>query len=176
MNKIAVNMPFDKEYLCLRKGDSVSLSGCLLTGRDAAHKRLFDLIERNEKLPVNLHNKVIYYTGPCPTPPGQIIGSCGPTTSSRMDKYTPKLLELGIKGMIGKGPRSIEVVDSIVKNSAIYFAAIGGAGALIARCVKEARIIAFEDLGAEAIYELYIENMPLIVAIDSIGGNIYKNY
>lgn len=158
----------------LRAGDIVYVSGLLLTARDAAHKRLIDQLDRGERLPIDLENQALYYTGPCPAPPGRPIGSCGPTTSSRMDTYTPRLLDLGLKLMIGKGQRSPAVIESMVKNGAIYLAATGGAGALIARSVIEASIIAYEDLGPEAIHRLTVKDMPLIVAIDSRGNSLYK--
>ena len=159
----------------LRAGESVLLSGTIYTGRDAAHKRLCALLDAGEPLPIPLTNQVIYYAGPCPAKPGDAIGSCGPTTSYRMDAYAPRLCDLGLIGMIGKGQRSERVVSAIRRNGGVYFAATGGAGALIARCVRSARVVAFEDLGAEAIRELQVENLPLIVAIDSEGGNLYES-
>lgn len=162
-----------EEISTLRAGDSVLLSGTIFTGRDAAHKRLCAMIDAGEALPFDLKNQVIYYAGPCPAKPGEPIGSCGPTTSYRMDAYAPKLCDLGLIGMIGKGQRGDGVIRAIEKNGGIYFAATGGAGALIAACVKSARVIAFEDLGTEAIRELQVENLPLIVAIDAYGGNLY---
>ena len=163
-----------KELETLRAGDSVLLSGTIYTGRDAAHKRLCALVEKGEPLPFDIHNQVIYYAGPCPAKPGDAIGSCGPTTSYRMDAYAPTLCDLGLIGMIGKGQRSPAVIDAIRRNGGVYFAAMGGAGALIAGSVKAARVIAFEDLGTEAIRELQVEDLPLIVAIDSEGGNLYE--
>lgn len=158
----------------LHAGDSVLLSGTIYTGRDAAHKRLCNLIETGEELPFDILNQVIYYAGPCPAKPGDAIGSCGPTTSYRMDAYAPKLCDLGLIGMIGKGQRSNAVIESIKRNHGVYFAATGGAGALIATCVKKAEVIAFDDLGTEAIRRLTVENLPLIVAIDAQGGNLYE--
>ena len=158
----------------LRCGDLIHLEGFIITGRDAAHKRIFESIKINMPLPFEIKDNIIYYTGPCPTPPGHVIGSCGPTTSSRMDAYTPELLDLDLKGMIGKGPRSTQVIESMKKNKAIYFAATGGAGALIASCVKSCSLIAFDDLGPEAVYKLYVKHLPLIVAIDSCGNSIYE--
>jgi len=158
----------------LRCGDLIHLEGFIITGRDAAHKRIFESLNTNMPIPFGIKDRIIYYTGPCPTPPGHVIGSCGPTTSSRMDSYTPKLLDLELKGMIGKGPRSTQVIESMKKNKSIYFAATGGAGALIASCVKSCSLIAFEDLGPEAVYELYVKQLPLIVAIDSCGNSIYE--
>ena len=163
-----------QELETLRAGDSVLLSGTIYTGRDAAHKRLCALVEKGEPLPFDIRNQVIYYAGPCPAKPGDAIGSCGPTTSYRMDAYAPTLCDLGLIGMIGKGQRSPAVIDAIRRNGGVYFAATGGAGALIAGSVKAARVIAFEDLGTEAIRELQVTDLPLIVAIDSEGGNLYE--
>ena len=163
-----------QELATLRAGDSVLLSGTIYTGRDAAHKRLCALVEKGEPLPFDIRNQVIYYAGPCPAKPGDAIGSCGPTTSYRMDAYAPTLCDLGLIGMIGKGQRSPAVIDAIRRNGGVYFAATGGAGALIAGSVKAARVIAFEDLGTEAIRELQVEDLPLIVAIDAKGGNLYE--
>ena len=162
------------EVAQLRAGDSVLLTGTIYTGRDAAHKRLCALVEQGKLLPFNMKNQVIYYAGPCPAKPGDAIGSCGPTTSYRMDAYAPVLCDLGLIGMIGKGQRSEAVVQAIRRCVGVYFAATGGAGALIATCVKAAKVIAFDDLGTEAIRELRVENMPLIVAIDVHGGNLYE--
>lgn len=154
-------------------GDRVYLSGTVYTARDAAHKRLLNLIENGETLPFDVNGSAIYYAGPTPTPENLAIGSCGPTTSSRMDKFAPTLLDLGLKAMIGKGPRSKEVCDAIKKNNAIYFCATGGAGALASKSIVEAEVIAFEDLGCESIKKLTFNNFPLIVAIDSNGGNLF---
>ncbi|MDW7660581.1 MAG: Fe-S-containing hydro-lyase [Bacillota bacterium] len=158
----------------LKVGDRVMLSGTIYTGRDAAHKRLIDMLDQGKPLPVDLKGETIYYVGPCPAKPGYVIGSAGPTTSGRMDAYTPQLLELGMKGMIGKGLRKPLVVESIIKTNAVYFAAIGGAGALLAKAIKEAEVVAFEDLGAEAIYKLTVEDFPVTVVIDSAGNNLYE--
>lgn len=163
-----------QELETLRAGDSVLLSGTIYTGRDAAHKRLCALVEKGESPPFDPRNQVIYYAGPCPAKPGDAIGSCGPTTSYRMDAYAPTLCDLGLIGMIGKGQRSPAVIDAIRRNGGVYFAATGGAGALIAGSVKSAKVIAFEDLGTEAIRELQVEDLPLIVAIDAAGGNLYE--
>jgi fumarate hydratase subunit beta len=157
----------------LKCGELVYLEGFIITGRDSAHKRIVELLNKDMPLPFEIKDQIIYYTGPCPAPPRYIIGSCGPTTSSRMDAYTPQLLDLGLKAMIGKGPRSLEVIESMKKNKAVYLAATGGAGALIASCVKLCTLIAFDDLGPEAVYQLYVEQLPLIVAIDSWGNSIY---
>jgi fumarate hydratase subunit beta len=158
----------------LQAGDKVLISGIISSARDAAHKRLFEMIKKGEKLPIELEGQIIYYVGPCPAKPGTVIGSAGPTTSGRMDAYTPLLLEKGLKGMIGKGFRSKEVVDAIVKNEAVYFGAIGGAGALLADSIKSSKIVAFDDLGPEAIYEFKVENFPAIVIIDKYGNDLYK--
>ena len=157
----------------LKAGDRVLLSGTVYTARDAAHKRLINLLDSNETLPIELQDACIYYAGPTPTPDGLAIGSCGPTTSSRMDTYSPTLLDLGVVCMIGKGPRSQSVVESIVKNKAIYLCAIGGAGALASKCIDKCEVIAFDDLGCESIKELHFNNFPLIVAIDSKGGSLF---
>ena len=170
-----IHAPLRSEELeGLRAGDSVQLSGVIYTGRDAAHKRLCALVAEGKPLPFALRNQVIYYAGPCPAKPGDPIGSCGPTTSYRMDAYAPTLCDLGLIGMIGKGQRSEAVVDAVRRNGGVYFAATGGAGALIATSVKSAEVIAFEDLGTEAIRRLEVENLPLIVAIDALGGNLYE--
>jgi len=158
----------------LRAGDSVLLSGTIYTGRDLAHKRLTDSIKAGEKLPFDLAGAVIYYVGPAPAKPGQVIGSAGPTTSYRMDTYSPLLMEKGMRGMIGKGTRAQSVLDAMKKYGAVYFAAVGGAGALIARTIKEAKVIAYEDLGPEAVRELRVEDFPAIVINDMYGGDLYK--
>lgn len=170
-----VTMPLTEEKVKdLKAGDSVLLSGTIYTARDAAHKRLVDLIDNGEELPIDVKDSIIYYVGPTPAKPGMAIGSAGPTTSYRMDAYTPQLLEKGLRGMVGKGLRSQEVIDSMIKNGAVYFAAIGGAAALMAKCVKSAEIITYEDLGAEAIRKLEVEDLPLVVVIDSEGNNLYE--
>ena len=170
-----INTPLTPELINdLMAGDRVFLNGIIYTGRDAAHKRLAELIEKREELPMDIKNQTIYYVGPCPAKPGQVIGSAGPTTSGRMDSYAPLLMEHGLKGMIGKGIRNQQVVDSIIKYNAVYFAAIGGAGALLSEAIKEAEVIAFPDLGAEAIYKLRVENFPVIVIIDNKGNDLYK--
>ena len=159
----------------LHAGDEVSLSGVIYTGRDAAHKRLCALLDEGKSLPVDLKEQVIYFVGPCPAKPGQVIGSAGPTTSGRMDAYSPRLIhECGLTGMIGKGNRSGNVIDAMKNDGAVYFAAAGGAAALIAKCIKKAEVVAFDDLGPEAIYRLEVENFKLVVAIDSFGENLYK--
>ncbi|VBB05421.1 fumarase c-terminus [Lucifera butyrica] len=158
----------------LRAGDSVLISGVIYTGRDAAHKRMMEALDRGDKLPVELKDQIIYYVGPAPAKPGQAIGSAGPTTSGRMDAYTVRLLDQGLKGMVGKGYRSSEVVAAMQQHGAVYFAAIGGAAALIAKAVKSYDVVAYADLGTEAIAKLRVENFPAIVAIDSRGENFYE--
>lgn len=170
-----VNTPLTGKIINdLKAGDRVFLNGIMYTGRDAAHKKLIEMLEKGEKLPIDLEDQVIYYVGPCPAKPGTVIGSAGPTTSGRMDAYTPKLLEKGLKGMIGKGKRNKDVIDAIVKYNAVYFAAIGGAGALLAKSIKEAEVIAFPELGPEAIYKLKVVNFPVTVIIDNKGNNLYE--
>lgn len=157
----------------LHSGDTVYISGVIYTARDAAHKRMVDLVAQNKPLPIDPKDAIIYYVGPTPAKPGQPIGSAGPTTSYRMDAYAPTMMDLGLRGMIGKGKRSDEVVASMKKNTAVYFGAIGGAGALLAKCVKKAEIVAYEDLGAEAVRRLEVENLPVVVIIDCEGENLY---
>ncbi|MGL5614872.1 MAG: Fe-S-containing hydro-lyase [Sarcina sp.] len=158
----------------LKVGDRVLLTGELYTGRDAAHKRLVETLERGEKLPIDVKGQLIYYVGPSPAKEGEAIGSAGPTTSYRMDSYAGKLMDLGLKGSIGKGNRSKEIIDNIIKNKAIYLGAIGGAAALISKTIKKAEVVAYEDLGTEAIRKLYVEDFPAIVVIDSRGNNLYE--
>lgn len=158
----------------LRAGDSVLITGTIYTARDAAHKRLTELLDKGEKLPLEVKDQIIYYVGPTPAKPGRVIGSAGPTTSYRMDSYAPKLMDIGLKGMIGKGLRSKEVVDSMVKNNAIYFGAIGGAAALICKTIKASEIVAYEDLASEAIRKLEVVDFPAVVIIDSFGNNLYE--
>ena len=188
-----INVPFQKDELAnLHAGDYVYLTGILYSARDAAHKRMYDAILQAEEdgkvnetadaatlfekgvLPLDITDQVIYYLGPTPAKEGQVIGSAGPTTSSRMDKYTPLLLTKGLTGMIGKGKRSQAVLDAIVENKAVYFAAVGGAGALLSKCIKESTVIAYDDLGTEAIREMRVENFPCIVVVDSDGNNLYE--
>ena len=162
------------EAKSLKAGDQLKLTGVIYTGRDAAHKRLVALLDEGKELPVNLQDQFIYFVGPCPAPPRRPIGSAGPTTSYRMDAYSPRLIaDCALRGMIGKGNRSKEVVDAMKQHHAVYFAATGGAGALIAQCIKKADIVAFEDLGPEAIYRLEVEDFPLTVAIDCDGNTLY---
>ncbi len=170
-----VTLPLsDKIIETLHTGDNVLLTGYMYTGRDAAHKRLCQLIQDGKELPFDVKNEVIYYVGPAPAKPGYVIGPAGPTTSYRMDAYTIPLLEKGLKGMIGKGLRSPEVIDGIKKYKAIYFAAIGGAAALISKSIKSKEIICYDDLGTEAVQRLYVEDFPAIVVIDSEGNNLYE--
>jgi fumarate hydratase subunit beta len=164
----------DEDVKKMKAGDKVYLSGILYTARDAAHKRLVELVNKGEKLPVDVKGQIIYYVGPAPAKPGQAIGSAGPTTSYRMDPYAPTLIEQGLKGMIGKGPRGQSVVDSMKKHGAVYLAATGGAAALIAKSVTKSEVVAYEDLGAEAIRKLEVKEMPLIVAQDCHGGNLFE--
>ena len=170
-----INAPLIKEEIeNLKSGDYVYISGTIYTARDAAHKRMYEALNNGEKLPMSMEDNVIYYMGPSPARDGRPIGSAGPTTASRMDKYAPSLLDLGLKGMIGKGKRSEAVKDAIVRNKAVYFAAVGGAGAILSKCIKESKVIAYDDLGTEAIRELKVENFPVIVVIDSEGNNLYE--
>lgn len=164
----------DEDIKNLKVGDSVLLSGSIITGRDAAHKRLYELIQKGEKLPVDIKGELIYYVGPAPAKPGYAVGPAGPTSSYRMDKYAPSLLDLGLKGMIGKGARNKEVVDAIVRNKGVYLVAIGGAAALIAKSIKSEAILCYEDLGTEAVRRYEVEDFPCIVAIDSNGNNVYE--
>ena len=158
----------------LKAGDYVYITGTIYVARDAAHKRMAEALERGEELPIDIRDAAIYYMGPSPARDGRPIGSAGPTTASRMDKYTPTLLDLGEKAMIGKGKRTKEVIEAIVRNHAVYFAAIGGAGALLSKCIKKSEIVCYADLGAEAIGKIEIEDFPVIVVIDSEGNNLYE--
>lgn len=187
-----INVPFNEDELKeLHVGDYVYMTGIIYSARDAAHKRMYDAIcaeqdihpdteytgtklYENNILPLDITGNTIYYLGPTPAKPGQVIGSAGPTTSSRMDKYTPLLLSKGLKGMIGKGKRSKEVIDAIIENEAVYFAAVGGAGALLSKCIKKSEVIAYDDLGTEAIRKMYVEDFPCVVVIDSKGNNLYE--
>lgn len=173
--EIRINTPLTKDKTVnLKAGDTVLLSGVIYTGRDAAHKRLIELLDKNEKLPIDVENEIIYYVGPSPAKPGQVIGSAGPTTSYRMDPYAPRLMDLGLTGMIGKGARNQEVIDAMKRNKAVYFGAIGGAAALIGKSIVKSEIIAYEDLGSEAIRRMEVKDMPLVVVIDSEGNNLYE--
>lgn len=175
MSEKYIKAPVSTEDIShLKSGDMVYITGTIYTARDAAHKRLYETILNGKDIPMALKNNIIYYLGPSPAREGQVIGSAGPTTSSRMDKYTPLLLNNGLKGMIGKGKRSTQVIESMKENKAVYFAAIGGAGALLSKCIKKSEVIAYEDLGTEAIRMLEVENLPAIVVIDSEGNNLYE--
>ena len=170
-----ITAPFNKEVAAqLKAGDYVYITGTIYTARDAAHKRMSEALQKQEQLPINMENNVIYYMGPSPAREGRPIGSAGPTTASRMDKYAPRLLDLGLKGMIGKGKRSKEVADAIVRNGAVYFAAVGGAGALLSKSITSSEVIAYDDLGTEAIRRLTVNNFPVIVVIDAQGNNLYE--
>lgn len=170
-----INLPItDDDIKNLKAGDSVLLTGSIITGRDAAHKRLFELIENDKPLPFDIDGELIYYVGPAPAKPGYAVGPAGPTSSYRMDKYAPALLDRGLKGMIGKGARNKDVVDAIVRNKCVYLVAIGGAAALIAKSIKSEELLCYEDLGTEAVRRYYVEDFPCIVAIDCDGNNVYE--
>ncbi len=172
---ISVTVPMSREAArSLKAGDSVLLTGVIYTARDAAHKRLCELAAQGKELPLDVKDAVIYFVGPTPAKPGEVIGSAGPTTSYRMDAYSPTLIEMGLTGMIGKGKRNDAVVGAMKQHGAVYFGAIGGCGALLSRCIKKAEVIAYEDLGAEAIRRLEVENFPVVVIIDSEGNNLYE--
>lgn len=172
---IRITTPLTHEKVrTLRSGDSVLLSGVIYTARDAAHKRLCELVAQGKELPMDIKDSTIYFVGPTPAAPGQVIGSAGPTTSYRMDAYSPILIEKGQTGMIGKGKRSPEVISAMKKHGAVYFGAIGGCGALLSKCIKKAEVIAYEDLGAEAIRRLEVKDFPVVVIIDSQGNNLYE--
>ena len=158
----------------LKSGDYVYITGTIYTARDAAHKRMWEALEKGEELPIEMNHNIIYYMGPSPAREGRPSGSAGPTTASRMDKYAPKLLDLGLKGMIGKGKRSEQVKEAIVRIGSVYFAAVGGAGAILSKAIKKSEVIAYDDLGTEAIRKLYVEDFPAIVVIDSQGNNLYE--
>lgn len=170
-----INLPLTEETaLSLKAGDSVLLSGYIYTSRDAGHKRMCEALASGEELPFDAKDSVIYYVGPTPQRDGQIIGSAGPTTSGRMDAYAPTLMQKGVRGMIGKGERNAEVIEAIKEYKCVYFGAIGGAGALLSKCVKSNQAVAYDDLGAEALRKLYVEDMPLTVIVDCFGNNLYK--
>ena len=170
-----VAVPLNGEVAAtLRAGDYVYLSGTIYTARDAAHQRMYEMLEQGKQLPLNMENNVIYYMGPSPARAGRAIGSAGPTTSSRMDKYAPALLDLGLKGMIGKGKRNQAVKDAVVRNGAVYFAAVGGAGALLSKAIVSSKVIAYDDLGTEAIRELEVRDFPVIVVMDAEGNDLYE--
>ena len=171
-----ITLPLTEELAkSLHAGDTVLLTGTIYTSRDAGHKRMCESLAKGEPLPFDPQDATIYYVGPTPAKPGQVIGSAGPTTSGRMDAYAPTMLSVGARGMIGKGARLPEVVEAMKQHSGVYFGAIGGAGALLAKCIKECELIAYEDLGAEALRKLYVEDMPLVVIIDSQGNNLYES-
>ena len=170
-----IKAPLEKVIVkTLRAGDYVYITGTIYTARDAAHKRMDETLREGKELPVPLKDEIVYYMGPSPAREGRVIGSAGPTTASRMDKYTPKLLDLGLGGMIGKGKRSKEVIDAIIRNQSVYFAAVGGAGALLSKCIQESEVVAYDDLGTEAIRRLTVKNFPVIVVIDCEGNNLYE--
>lgn len=171
----SIKTPLSKEDAAkLKAGDYVYITGTIYTARDAAHKRMYEALEKKESLPMDMENNVIYYMGPSPAREGRPIGSAGPTTASRMDKYAPSLMDLGLKGMIGKGKRSQEVKDAIVRNGGVYFAAVGGAGALLSKSILSSEVIAYEDLGTEAIRKLEVKDFPVIVVIDKDGNDLYQ--
>lgn len=172
---VKLKTPLTKDIAkTLKSGDIVSLTGTIYTARDAAHKRMLEDYDKTGKLPIDIKDAIIYYAGPAPAKPGQVIGSAGPTTSSRMDAYAPRLMDMGETGMIGKGARNKEVIDAMVRNGCVYFGATGGAGALIASHIKSAQVVAYEDLCSEAIFKLYVEDFPLVVIIDTQGNNLYE--
>ena len=171
-----INAPLDDKMAGeLKAGDYVYISGTIYTARDAAHKRMYEALQKGEELPIDVKDNIIYYMGPTPEREGRPIGSAGPTTASRMDKYTPGLLDLGLKGMIGKGKRQPEVKEAMIRNGAVYFAAVGGAGAILSKCIKESEVIAYEDLGTEAIRRLKVENFPVVVVMDHNGNDLYES-
>ena len=176
MENVKITAPLSREAArALRAGDSCLISGVIYTARDAAHKRLCDLVAEGKELPLDIRDAIIYFVGPTSAKPGQAIGSAGPTTSYRMDAYSPTLISLGLTGMIGKGKRGPEVVAAMKEHGAVYFGAIGGCGALLSKCIKKAEVIAYDDLGAEAIRRLEVEDFPAIVIIDSLGNNLYES-
>ncbi|MBO8127979.1 MAG: Fe-S-containing hydro-lyase [Peptococcaceae bacterium] len=176
MDVISITTPLNEEtILNLRVGQRVLLNGKLFTARDAAHKKMIDLIRQKKPLPIDVRNQIIYYVGPTPAPPGRPVGAAGPTTAGRMDSYAPELIALGLKGMIGKGYRSPEVIEAMQKYKAVYFAAVGGAGALLSQCIQEVELIAYPELGPEAIYQFTVKNFPVIVANDIYGGDLYRD-
>lgn len=170
-----ISLPITKEKaLTLKAGDYIYISGTIYTARDAAHKRMYETLQNKKELPINIKEQTIYYMGPSPAREGHPIGSAGPTTSSRMDKYAPQLLDLGLSAMIGKGKRSEEVLDALKRNKSVYLAAVCGAGALLSKCIKSSEIVAYEDLGTEAIRKIEVENFPVIVIADCYGNNLYE--
>ena len=172
---IKITTPLTKDKVkTLKAGDYVLITGTIYTARDAAHLRMYNAVNEGKEFPFDIKDQVVYYLGPTPAREGCVIGSAGPTTSTRMDKYTPTLLDMGMTGMIGKGKRSPEVIASMIKNTAVYFAAVGGAGALLSKCIKKCEVIAYDDLGTEAIRKLYVEDLPVITVIDCEGNNLYE--
>ena len=170
-----IEVPFSKEVAgTLKTGDYIYLTGTIYTARDAAHKRMDETLDKNEELPIDINGNVIYYMGPSPAREGRPIGSAGPTTATRMDKYAPRLLDLGLAAMIGKGKRRQPVKEAVVRNGAVYLAAVGGAGALLSQCIKSSEVVAYDDLGTEAIRKLYVENFPVIVVMDAEGNDLYE--
>lgn len=170
-----INAPLDEKTAReLRAGDYVYITGTIYTARDAAHKRMYEALEEGKELPISMKDNIIYYMGPSPARDKRPIGSAGPTTSSRMDKYTPALLDLGLKGMIGKGKRLSSVKEAMMRNEAVYFAAVGGAGAILSKCIEASEVVAYEDLGTEAIRKLSVKNFPVIVVMDSVGNDLYE--
>lgn len=176
VNTVEISTPLTREIATsLRAGDVVAITGDIYTARDAAHKRIIDLLEQGEALPIEVEDQIIYYVGPAPAKPGYVCGPAGPTTSYRMDPYTPALLDIGLRGMIGKGLRSEQVIESMRKNKAVYFHAVGGAAVIIAKSIRKSEIIAYEDLGPEAIRRFHVQDFPAVVAIDSQGNNLYES-
>ncbi|MCR5358102.1 MAG: Fe-S-containing hydro-lyase [Lachnospiraceae bacterium] len=170
-----INAPLSDDIVNeLKSGDYVYITGTIYTARDAAHKRMYEALERDEELPFDIEGNIIYYLGPSPAREGRPIGSAGPTTATRMDKYTPSLLDLGLKGMIGKGKRRQNVKDAMIRNKAVYFAAVGGAGAILSKCIVESEVIAYDDLGTEAVRKLKVKDFPVIVVIDAKGNDLYE--
>ena len=174
-NKIIRTPMIEEVTRELKAGDYVYITGTMYVARDAAHKRMIETLDKGEELPIDIADATIYYMGPSPAREGRPIGSAGPTTATRMDKYAPRLMDLGQKAMIGKGKRSPEVIDAIVRNKGVYFAAVGGAGALLSKCIIKSEIVCYEDLGAEAILKIEVENFPVVVVIDSLGNNLYDS-
>lgn len=175
VTRVRLTTPLTDETAAnLRIGQQVLINGVIYTGRDAAHKRLVELLDQGKELPVDLRGQIIYYVGPSPAPPGRVIGSAGPTTAGRMDAYAPRLIEIGLKGMIGKGARSEAVTEAMKKYGAVYFAAVGGAAALISKCIEQAEVVAYPDLGPEAIYKFTVKDFPAIVVNDAFGGDLYQ--
>ncbi|MBQ0059214.1 MAG: Fe-S-containing hydro-lyase [Lachnospiraceae bacterium] len=176
-DKIVINLPLTEEVaVSLKAGDRVLLNGIIYAARDEAHENMVELLKHGEDLPIDIKDATVYYVGPAPAKPGAVIGSAGPTTSGRMDAYTPTLLDIGLRGMIGKGERTDDVIESMKRNKAVYFGATGGAGALLAKCIKAQRTIAWPELGPEALREFVVENMPLTVVIDSQGHDLYREH